>query len=194
MQQQQPHHMRQRHQQLSPQQSTDSWFYLDSNGQEFGPTSTRTMRELFAAGNFPPGRELLVRMAHWATTASVGELYLDREPFDGPPCMGPNRPSPYHHHGPPQMEAWTPNRAVGFDGGVLDHPSVRAHPVSRHTGCQMGFFNQAGSMQAETWHRAQPWDNCDEGDGMQNRGKARNGAFAKRSKKLSNQQQSQQQH
>ena len=137
----------------SPQQPVDNWFYLDAIGQEFGPVPTHGMRELFLGGNFPPGRDLLVRMAHWTHTGSVGELYPDGEPFDGPPCVSPMRPQPcvphwqqqgqwnghngHEYHGPSQSEAWMPNTASGFKGGGFHQPSGRNHHSSQQVGRQV---------------------------------------------------------
>lgn len=44
---------------------SESWYYLDSIGQSYGPLETCEMCRLFSEGRFPTGADLLVRLGDW---------------------------------------------------------------------------------------------------------------------------------
>lgn len=65
---------------------THEWYYLDRNGEEFGPFRTEKMRAWFKKDFFPIGDRLLVRLAEWQDHVAANTLYPDKESlFDGPP-------------------------------------------------------------------------------------------------------------
>ncbi len=62
------------------------WHYLDSNGDEFGPFSTRKMRRWCARNAFLVGAELRVRLSQWTSFVPLSTAYPDvGKPFVGPP-------------------------------------------------------------------------------------------------------------
>jgi len=65
---------------------TQEWYYLDRNGEEFGPFRTEKMQAWFKKDFFPLGDRLLVRLAEWQDHVAANTLYPDKESlFDGPP-------------------------------------------------------------------------------------------------------------
>mmetsp|Transcript_506 Transcript_506/g.703 ORF Transcript_506/g.703 Transcript_506/m.703 type:complete len:116 (-) Transcript_506:250-597(-) len=62
------------------------WLYLDNNNNEFGPVPGRLMSEWLAAGRFPVGAELRVRLPEWERHLPLIQLFPDmNQAFQVPP-------------------------------------------------------------------------------------------------------------
>lgn len=53
------------------------WFYLDSQGEEFGPFPAETMRHWYLLGYFSEADELLVRLPRWRRHVELSRVFPD---------------------------------------------------------------------------------------------------------------------